>query len=231
MQINADFSARVVMLPGQQQFVPSPLPGVSRVMLDRAGDEIARATSLVRYAAGSGYSSHRHDGGEEILVLDGIFSDEHGHYPAGSYLRNPPGSNHQPYSEQGCLLLVKLWQFAADDHTKLVIDTNNRSWLPGLVPGLSVLPLHEHNGVNTALVRWAANTQFNRHTHPGGEEILVLDGVFRDEFAEYPTGSWLRSPRYSSHTPFTTTEGALIYVKTGHLGANLLGDKFIQAPA
>ena len=231
MQINADFSARVVLLPGQQQFVPSPLPGVSRVMLDRAGDEVARATSLVRYAAGSGYSSHRHDGGEEILVLDGIFSDEHGHYPAGSYLRNPPGSNHQPYSEQGCLLLVKLWQFAADDHTKLVIDTNSGDWLPGLVSGLSVLPLHEHNGVNTALVRWAANTQFNRHTHPGGEEILVLDGVFRDEFAEYPTGSWLRSPRYSSHTPFTTTEGALIYVKTGHLGANLLGDKFIQAPA
>lgn len=229
MQINADFSARVVMLPGQQQFVPSPLPGVSRVMLDRAGDEVARATSLVRYAAGSGYSSHRHDGGEEILVLDGIFSDEHGHYPAGSYLRNPPGSNHQPYSEQGCLLLVKLWQFAADDHTKLVIDTNNRGWLPGLVPGLSVLPLHEHNGVNTALVRWAANTQFNRHTHPGGEEILVLDGVFRDEFAEYPKGTWLRNPRYSSHTPFTGETGALIYVKTGHLGANLLGDKFIAA--
>lgn len=80
MQIHADFSARVVLLPGQQQFVPSPLPGVSRVMLDRAGEEVARATSLVRYEPGSGFSAHRHDGGEEILVLEGVFSDEHGHY-------------------------------------------------------------------------------------------------------------------------------------------------------
>lgn len=228
MQIHADFSARVVILPGQQHFVPSPLPGVSRVMLDRAGDEVARATSLVRYAPGAGFSAHRHDGGEEILVLEGVFSDEHGHYPAGTYLRNPPGTSHQPYSVHGCILLVKLWQFAAEDNSQLVIDTNSSSWLPGLVPGLSVQPLHEHNGVNTALVRWAANTQFNRHTHPGGEEILVLEGVFCDEFGEYPAGSWLRSPRYSNHTPYTGTEGALIYVKTGHLGANLLGDQFIQ---
>lgn len=227
MQVNADFSARIVIFPAEQQFVDSPLPGVSRVMLDRAGDEIARATSLVRYAPGSGYSAHRHDGGEEILVLDGIFSDEHGHYPVGTYLRNPPGSSHQPYSEQGCLLLVKLWQFNADDLAQLVINTRQQPWYPGLAPGLTVQPLHEHNGVNTALVRWAANTRFNRHTHPGGEEILVLEGVFFDEFGEYPAGSWLRNPRYSNHTPFTGPEGALIYVKTGHLGADLLGDRFI----
>lgn len=230
MQIHADFSARVVLLPGQQQFVPSPLPGVSRVMLDRAGEEVARATSLVRYEPGSGFSAHRHDGGEEILVLEGVFSDEHGHYPAGTYLRNPPGTTHQPYSEQGCLLLVKLWQFAANDNSPLVLNTKDGNWYQGLVPGLLVQPLHEHNGVNTALVRWAPNTRFNRHTHPGGEEILVLEGLFCDEFGEYPAGSWLRNPRYSNHAPYTGAEGALIYVKTGHLGANLLGDQFIQTP-
>lgn len=230
MQVHADFSARVVLLPGQQQFVPSPLPGVSRVMLDRAGEEVARATSLVRYEPGSGFSAHRHDGGEEILVLEGVFSDEHGHYPAGTYLRNPPGTTHQPYSEQGCLLLVKLWQFAANDNSPLVLNTKDGNWYQGLVPGLSVQPLHEHNGVNTALVRWAPNTRFNRHTHPGGEEILVLEGLFCDEFGEYPAGSWLRNPRYSNHAPYTGAEGALIYVKTGHLGANLLGDQFIQTP-
>ena len=90
------------------------------------------------------------------------------------------------------------------------------------------MPLHEHNGVSTALVRWAPNTRFNRHIHVGGEEILVLDGLFRDEHGEYPTGSWLRNARYSEHTPFTGPEGALIYVKVGHIGAGLMGDKFIQ---
>lgn len=228
MQLNSDFSRRVVVLPGDYQFVDSPLAGVSRMMLDRAGAEVARATSIVRYAPGSGYSSHRHDGGEEILVLDGVFSDEHGDYPTGTYLRNPPGTSHQPFSIDGCTLLVKLWQFAADDSEQLVINTHNQPWRQGLVPGLSVLPLHEHNGVSTALVRWAPNTQFNRHIHVGGEEILVLQGLFRDEHGEYPTSSWLRNPRYSDHTPYTGPEGALIYVKVGHMGAGLLGDKFIQ---
>mgnify|MGYP006203070069 FL=1 len=228
MQVNSDFSRRVVVLPGDYQFVDSPLAGVSRMMLDRAGAEVARATSIVRYAPGSGYSSHRHDGGEEILVLDGVFSDEHGDYPAGTYLRNPPGTSHQPFSKDGCTLLVKLWQFAADDAEQVVINTKAQSWRQGLVPGLSVLPLHEHNGVNTALVRWAPDTQFNRHIHVGGEEILVLEGLFRDEHGEYPTGSWLRNPRYSQHTPFTGAEGALIYVKVGHIDAGLLGDSFIQ---
>ena len=228
MQVNSDFSSRVVVLPGDYRYVDSPLAGVSRMMLDRAGAEVARATSIVRYAPGSGYSSHQHDGGEEILVLDGVFSDEHGDYPAGTYLRNPPGTSHQPFSQTGCTLLVKLWQFAENDTDQLVIDTKAQQWRQGLVPGLSVMPLHEHNGVSTALVRWAPNTQFNRHIHVGGEEILVLEGLFRDEHGEYPAGSWLRNPRYSEHTPFTGPEGALIYVKVGHIDAGLLGDKFIQ---
>ncbi len=228
MQLHSDFSQRVVIHPDQYQFVDSPLAGVSRMMLERAGTEVARATSIVRYAAGSGYSAHTHNGGEEILVLDGIFSDQQGDYPAGTYLRNPPGTSHQPFSKDGCTLLVKLWQFAENDTTQLALNTQQAQWYPGLVDGLSVLPLHEHNGVNTALVRWAANTVFNRHVHAGGEEILVLEGLFCDEYGEYPAGSWLRNPRYSSHAPFTLDEGALIYVKVGHLDAGLMGDRFIQ---
>lgn len=231
MQINSDFSQRVVVRPEDYEFIDSPLAGVSRVMLDRAGAEVARATSIVRYEAGSGYSAHTHNGGEEILVLEGIFSDEHGDYPAGTYLRNPPGTSHKPFSVAGCTLLVKLWQFAEDDTTQLVFNTNDAEWLPGLVAGLSVLPLHEHNGVSTALVRWAPNTEFSRHVHAGGEEILVLQGMFRDEHGQYSQGSWLRNPRYSMHTPFTLEEGALIYVKVGHMGAGLLGDRFISAPS
>ena len=228
MQLNSDFTERVVIRPEDYHFIDSPLVGVSRMMLDRAGDEVAMATSIVRYEAGSGYSSHTHNGGEEILVLEGVFSDEHGDYPAGTYLRNPPGTSHQPFSKEGCTLLVKLWQFAESDTTQLAFNTNDAQWLPGLVAGLSVLPLHEHDGVNTALVRWAPNTQFSRHVHVGGEEILVLEGLFCDEYGHYPTGSWLRNPRYSSHTPFTLEEGALIYVKVGHMGADLMGYRFIR---
>jgi len=229
MQFHSDFTQRVVILPENYHFIDSPLTGVSRMMLDRAGDEVARATSIVRYAAGSGYSAHTHDGGEEILVLEGVFSDEHGDYPAGSYLRNPPGTSHQPFSVDGCTLLVKLWQFAEDDTEQVVLNTQEKKWLPGLVEGLMVMPLHEHNGVHTALVRWAPHTQFSQHTHVGGEEILVLEGMFCDEYGEYPAGSWLRNPRYSSHKPFTLAQGALIYAKVGHMDAGLMGDRFIVA--
>lgn len=227
MQLHADFTQRVVIFSEEASYQPSPMPGVSRLLLDRAGGEVARATSLVRYEAGAGYSPHTHDGGEEIYVLEGVFSDEHGDYSAGSYLRNPPGSRHTPFSKEGCLLFVKLWQFSVDDELKVSLQTKDMPWRPGLVPGLSVMPLHEHHGVSTALVRWAPHTRFNPHIHVGGEEILVLSGEFCDEFGVYPAGTWIRSPRYSQHSPFTGAQGALIYVKVGHLGAELLGDRFI----
>lgn len=222
MNLNNDFSARIVIRPDEAQWQPSPNPAVQRRMLDRIGAEVARATTLVRYAAGSTFDHHTHGGGEEIFVVEGVFSDERGDYAAGTYLRNPPGSSHAPFSHDGCLLFVKLWQFAADDLTPVHIDTHLAQWHQGLVPGLKVLPLHTHDGVNTALVRWAPNTHFQEHIHTGGEEILVLSGVFSDEAGDYPPGTWVRSPRWSRHTPFTGPEGALIYVKTGHLGATFL---------
>lgn len=191
-------------------------------MLDRVGGELARATSIVRYTPGSHFERHVHGGGEEILVLQGVFSDEQGDYGPGTYLRNPPRTAHTPFSREGCVIFVKLWQFAADDLQAVRIETAKAAWLPGLVPGLSVMPLHEHDGVSTALVRWAPDTQFNEHTHPGGEEILTLEGVFRDEHGEYPAGTWLRNPRGSRHAPFTGAEGALIYVKVGAFDAPFL---------
>jgi anti-sigma factor ChrR (cupin superfamily) len=220
--INNDITQRVVLHTPQMDWVGSPASGVQRKMLERVGDEVARATSIGRYEPGASFAAHVHGGGEEILVLDGVFSDEHAQYPAGTYLRHPPGSQHSPASQTGCLLLVKLWQFCPGDHQSVLIDTRSAQWYQGMVPGLTVLPLHEFNGVNTALVRWAPDTLFNRHVHPGGEEIFVLEGVFHDEYGSYPAGSWIRSPRYSLHTPFTKGEGALIYVKTGHLDAEYL---------
>jgi len=138
--------------PRPEDWVPSPMTGVHRYLLDRVGGEIARATSLVRYAAGSRFSRHEHGGGEEILVLEGVFSDERGDHPAGTYLRNPPGSGHAPFSLEGCTLFVKLWQFARGDLRTVRTDTRSADWHPGLVPGLTVMPLHEFAGISTALV-------------------------------------------------------------------------------
>ena len=221
MQINADFSQRVVMRPGEGPWVASPSPGVERRFLDRIGGEQARATSLVRYAPGSAFPGHAHPMGEEILVLEGVFSDERGDFGPGSYLRNPDGSRHAPRSAPGCTLFVKLRQFAPGDDATVAIDTARGEWRPGLVPGLRVMPLHTFGTEHTALVDWAPGTVFQPHTHFGGEEILVLRGVFEDEHGAYPAGTWLRSPHLSRHAPFTR-EGTTILVKVGHLDEDRL---------
>ncbi len=216
MRLNADFTQRVVIRPGDAPWQPSPTAGVTRCLLDRVGDEAARATSLVRYAPGAVFPSHAHPDGEEILVLEGLFSDEHGDHGPGSYLRNPDGSAHAPRSESGCTLFVKLRQFQPGDSETVRIDTSTGAWRPGLVPGLRVMPLHAFGTQNTALVDWAPGTVFQPHTHWGGEEILVLEGTFEDEYGSYPAGSWLRSPHGSKHAP-SAPLGARILVKTGHL--------------
>ena len=218
MRINAEFNQRVVISPDEYQWVSSPIAGVERMMFDRIGDEIARATSLVRYHPNSVFASHTHEGGEEILVLEGTFGDEHGAYPAGTYLRNPIGTSHTPrVQEDGAILFVKLHQFDRNDYQAVSIDTQRSSWRQGLVDGLQVMPLHEFQGEHVALVRWAPNTLFNAHKHWGGEEIFVLEGTFYDEHGCYPKGTWIRSPHLSQHSPYTKDDGALIYVKTGHL--------------
>ena len=220
MRLNAEFDQRVVIRPEEMTFVPSPMPGVERMMLDRVGDEVARATSVVRYAPESRFSEHTHDGGEEFLVLEGTFSDERGDYPAGTYVRNPIGSSHSPLSRNGCTIFVKLQQFTAEDTDRVVVDTRAAAFRPGVVAGLTVLPLHSHGTESVALVRWAPRTRFNPHTHWGGEEIFVLEGTFSDEHGDYPAGTWLRSPHMSRHQPFSD-DGCLIYVKVGHLGPSL----------
>ena len=216
MNVNADFNARVAIDARNMPWMASPQAGVERKMLDRVGDEVARATSIVRYAPGSVFAPHTHELGEEFLVLTGTFEDDQGAYPAGTYVRNPPGSRHRPFSTAGCEIFVKLRQFQAGDDARVVIDTSQAAFRPGLVPGLTVLPLHEYGSEHVALVRWAPGTRFQAHTHWGGEDIFVLEGTFSDEYGDYPAGSWLRSPHLSRHQPFSD-EGCLIYVKVGHL--------------
>ncbi len=218
LRINDDFKARVVISTDNLEWTPSPMPNVFRKMLDRVGDEVARATTIVKYEPHSEFSSHLHSGGEEFYVLDGVFSDEHNDYPKGSYVRNPIGTKHTPkIGAEGATIFVKLHQFESKDSEQKFIKTNTGDWLPGLVQGLSVMPLHEFEHEHVALVKWAPNTTFNLHQHWGGEEIFVLEGTFYDEHGSYPQGTWIRSPHLSKHTPFTKDDGAIIYVKTGHL--------------
>jgi len=90
MNINSDYSKRVVINHHDLPWVPSPEAGIERRMLDRVGDEIAKASSIVRYLPNAHFPTHTHEFGEEILVLDGVLSDETGDYPAGTYIMNPP---------------------------------------------------------------------------------------------------------------------------------------------
>ena len=164
---------------------------------------------------GNGPLRHGHPLGEEILVPEGIFSDEHGDFGAGTYFRNPPGSSHAPFSKSGCVLLVKLHQFLPDDLTQVCIDTRRARWLPGQ-GSLKVMPLHECAGEHVALVKWPAGEHAQPRRHLGGEEIFVLSGELKDEHGTYPRGTWLRSPHMSERCPYVDQE-TVVWVKTGHL--------------
>ncbi len=218
MQLHTDLTQRVVLDTGALEWRPSPEPGVERRMLERDGEEVGRATSIVRYAPGSRFGRHVHEGGEEILVLEGTFADEHGRYPAGTYLRNPPGSAHAPYSEDGCVLLVKLCQMTDPGEQRLVVDTNAGQWQPAAVPGLERLPMFdsEATGEKVYLSRFAPDAMVAGDFHAGGEEVLVLRGTLEDEHGTYPAGTWLRQPDGSSHSPYSR-KGCTIWIKRGHL--------------
>lgn len=213
--INMDFSQRIAIDTNQQEWVASPHSGVWRKPLAREGTECGHATSIVRYDPGASFHEHDHPQGEEIFVLEGMFSDETGDYPAGTYFRNPEGFRHAPFSKDGCIILVKLHQFQDNDVKHVIIKTHETPWLNGM-GNLKVMPLHAYKGESVALVKWPAGEKFQPHTHFGGEEIYVLSGEFIDEYARYPAGAWIRSPHLSEHFPFTEVE-TLIWVKVGHL--------------
>ena len=196
-------------------WVPSPSSGVLRKPLARAEEESGHVTSIVQYEKGASFTAHSHPMGEEIFVLAGVFSDETGDYGAGTYIRNPPGSRHTPFSKEGCIIFVKLNQFNAFDDQFVRIDTTATQWRQG-IGGLQVMPLHEYEHEHVALVKWPAKEVFQAHRHFGGEEILVLSGEFCDEHGRYPAQTWIRSPHLSEHHPFVEEE-TVILVKTGHL--------------
>lgn len=217
MEINADCSRRVAIHAARLPWVPSPIAGVERRMLDRIGDEVARATSIVRYAPGSRFSPHTHGGGEEFLVLEGVFEDEHGDFPAGSYVRNPPTSRHTPGSAAGCVLFVKLWQFDPADRTEIKLKTGAMTFAAvANRPGVEVLPLFRDAGEDVRLEQWVRDAAITLSV-PGGAELLVLDGGFTEGGEGFEPLSWLRLPAGSAFHAKAGADGCTAWIKTGHL--------------
>jgi hypothetical protein len=214
MDLNADFDARVVVNSDQIDWIPSPMAGVDRRMLDRIGGEVARATSIVRYAPGSTFSAHTHTGGEEFIVLHGVFQDEHGDYPAGTYVRNPPTTSHTPGSAPGCTIFVKLWQFDMADRTQFRKDMMAELGAP--VDGIATALLHQDaQEVVTFHALDSDATLIKDDT--GGIEALVISGSVEEAGLTLGTGAWLRLPEGETLRVTACADGAKLWIKTGHL--------------
>jgi ChrR Cupin-like domain len=213
MELNADFTKRAVVHGAAMSWQASPIPGVERKMLDHIGDEVARATTIVRYAANSQFSPHIHGGGEEFLVLAGVFQDEHGDYPVGTYVRNPPTSRHRPGSVSGCTILVKLWQFDLDDRTQITLNTKQQPYIADLTRfGVSTMPLFSDDREMVQLERWEANISIDLLV-PGGLEIFVIQGSFSQGDEVFQVYSWLRLPPNSRLVARSGSEGCQIWSK------------------
>ncbi|MGB0695898.1 MAG: cupin domain-containing protein [Rhodospirillaceae bacterium] len=217
MDLNADFSQRAAVHFGQGAWKASPMAGVDRHMLDRIGDEVARATSIVRYAPGSAFSAHTHGGGEEYLVLEGVFQDEHGDFPVGSYVRNPPTSAHIPRSDPGSIIFVKLWQFDPQDRQTVRIDSNARTPVPVTGrEGVREIPLYADDRERVRIEQWAADQDITLSDHQG-LEILVLGGDFEEGGERFSRFSWLRLPPGQAFMGRSGGSGAQLWIKSDHL--------------
>lgn len=219
MKINADFGKKVVVHTADMEWVESPMAGVSRRPLDRIGREIARATTIVRYNPGSRFSSHVHTGGEEFIVLDGVFQDEHGDFPVGSYIRNPPESSHTPRSELGCVIFVKLWQFDSDDRTHVRLNPNFMKPIPleGRV-GVAEISLYKDALEEVFIQHWEPNVEIEIKAH-SGLEALVIEGSFTLEGEELKKQSWVRLPEGAAFKAISCSLGAKVWFKINHLSS------------
>ncbi|MEM6889713.1 MAG: cupin domain-containing protein [Pseudomonadota bacterium] len=214
MELNADFTKRVVVHAGQEPWLASPMAGVERRMLDRIGDEVARATTIVRYAPGSKFSAHAHTGGEEFIVLEGVFQDEHGDFPAGTYVRNPPTTSHTPGSDQGCTIFVKLWQFDSEDRNQF--RKNMKAEAVQRIDGIKVAELHRDAREHVTYWSIESGAKIDL-SEPGGIEVLVLSGSLTEGDETLVKDSWLRLPEGTTLAASAGAEGATLWIKTGHL--------------
>jgi len=212
--INMDFAQRVIIDTHSREWVASPKPGVWRIPLAREDAEQGHATSVVRYQPGASFHSHNHPGGEEILVLEGTFSDETGDFGVGTYFRNPAGFVHAPFSREGCLILVKLHQFDEEDLQRASIKVDEGDWRER-DNGLQVLELHAHGSEKVCLVRFEPGQVLNL-SQTASVEMFVVKGelkVSENGGRKLAQGAWLRSPKGEF---LTAKQQTLLWLKTGH---------------
>ncbi|MVO17417.1 cupin domain-containing protein [Parasedimentitalea huanghaiensis] len=214
MRINADFEQRAVVRFADTPWVPSPAAGVERKMLDRIGEEVARATTIVRFTPGSSFDAHTHDGGEEYLVLEGEFQDETGNFPVGAYVRNPPTSRHTPAASKGAVILVKLHQFDPADRLTVHVDSD--------ASNDPVVALFEDESEQVSIETWEPGQRISRLA-PSGMEVFVLEGGCREGDDFLSRWDWLRLPPEGGFEGQAGPEGARVWIKTGHLSQ--MGEK------
>ena len=216
MLLNDDLAVRSVVHAAKLDWMPSPTKGVDRRMLFRIGEEKARATSIVRYAPASRFPRHAHPGGEEFLVLEGTFQDETGDYPAGSYVRNPPGTGHAPGADEGCTIFVKLWQFRRDDREQIVHRPGEGKSATPRPGASSSLILFDSPYEEVRIEEWQAGAAIGL-ANSGGLELLVLSGSFSDGEEQFERHSWLRLPAGTALHARAGSEGTRVWFKFGPL--------------
>ncbi|MEH2625299.1 quercetin dioxygenase-like cupin family protein [Bradyrhizobium sp. AZCC 1719] len=216
MRINDDLTIPVIVHAAQLPWTSSPAAGVDRRMLFRIGDEVARATSIVRYAPRSAFPRHTHGGGEEIVVLDGVFQDEHGDYPAGSYFRNPPGTSHVPASKDGCTIFVRLWQFRESDDDQIVRRPAEGRPLEPRSGAASAIELFDDAFENVRFESWMPGKAIMVE-NARGLEMLVLAGSLSIGDQMLTSQSWVRLPVGQALRAVSGPEGAKVWVKEAPL--------------
>lgn len=216
---HTDLTVPVIVEAMKLDWHASPSPTVWRKSLYRQGGEFGPVTSIVRYDAHSCFARHAHPQGEEILVLDGVFSDEHGDYPAGTFLLNPPGSAHAPFSQRGCVLFVHLKQYQGEGRVQAAVNPHATEWQAGEISGVQQKPLYRQNGFpeKMTLERWSAGTQRTLNLTDGIAELLVLDGVVETAQREYGPQTWFRLPAYSGAWQFRSAQGCAIFLRVSIL--------------
>lgn len=216
MRINDDLTKPVIVHTAKLDWIASPAAGVERRMLYRAGGEVARATSVVRYAPGSAFPRHVHSGGEEIFVLEGTFQDEHGDYPAGSYFRNPPGTLHEPAAAEGCTIFVRLWQYRVGDQAQIVRQPGEGAVAPLRDGAIAARTLFDDGAERAAIEDWRADAIVTVGNERGLEFIL-LSGRASVNGEKLEAQSWGRLPAGQELRATTGPEGALIWFKDAPL--------------
>jgi hypothetical protein len=216
MRINDDMTAPVIIHAAGLPWKPSPAAGVDRRMLFRIGDEVARATSIVRYAPYSAFPRHTHGGGEEIVVLDGVFQDEHGDYPAGSYFRNPPGTSHIPASKEGCTIFVRLWQFRDADRDQIVRQPAEGRPREPRSGAASTIELFDDGFENIRFESWMPGRTIMVE-NARGLEALVLAGSLSIGDQALQSQSWLRLPAGDTLHAVCGPEGAKVWLRDAPL--------------